>query len=173
MAIRYSYFPRTEAHPSFITQVVSVFERHVGTISTDEKKGPTSDDVLRELRADLVSLGFEVEAGKRRNEKILRPVFFGEDGEPDLQYEIDAWHPKWRAVLEVEAGRALLGNAMYRDMLQALVMVEVDHLLLAVPNLYHYKTTTAKCYAKAVSVAQALYGHSRIIVPYRLCVIGY
>jgi hypothetical protein len=32
----------------------------------------------------------------------------------------------------VEAGRAWMGNAIYRDLLQALVMVQVDHLILAV-----------------------------------------
>ena len=88
------------------------------------------------LRADLVELGFDVEASKRAKDKIKRPVFFGENAQPDLQYEVDAWHPKWRAGLEVEAGRAWMGNAIYRDLIQALVMVDMDHLFLAVPKAY-------------------------------------
>jgi len=29
-----------------------------------------------------------------------------------------------------------MGNAIYRDLIQALVMVQVDHLVLAVSNIY-------------------------------------
>ena len=118
-----------------------------------------------------------METGKRDQDKIRRPVFFGENAQPDLQYEIDAWHPEWRAGLEVEAGRAWMGNAIYRDLVQALVMVEMDYLVLAVPKAYRYtsrgKTTVSKDYDNTVSVAQALYGHSRIAMPFSLCVIGY
>ena len=70
-----------------------------------------------------------------------------------------------------------MGNAIYRDLIQALVMVETDHLFLAVPNAYRYmsrgKQMTSRDYARTVSVAEALYGHSRITMPYSLCVIGY
>ena len=52
-------------------------------------------------------------------------MFFGENAAPSLQYEIDAWHPEWQAGLEIEAGRAWMGNAVYRDLIQALVMVNV------------------------------------------------
>ena len=158
--------------------VVGVFERHSDEISTVQlKKGLTSDKALANLRADLIELGFEVEAGKRATEKIKRPVFYGENARPDLQYEVDAWHPEWRAGLEVEAGRAWMGNAVYRDLIQALVMVDMEHLILAVPQAYRYKTggraTVSRDYENTVSVAQALYGHSRITMPFSLCVIGY
>ena len=70
-----------------------------------------------------------------------------------------------------------MGNAVYRDLVQALVMVEMDHLLLAVPQAYRYRSsgrvTVSKDYENTVSVAQALYGHSRITMPFSLCVIGY
>lgn len=178
MGVRFSTFPRTQTPPAFIAQVVEVFERRAGEIGTTQlDKGLTSDQALAALRAGFVRLGFEVEAGKRAEDKIKRPVFFGENALPDLQYEVDAWHPKWRAGLEVEAGRAWMGNAVYRDLVQALVMVEMDHLLLAVPQVYRYKTsgraTTSRDYENTVSVAQALYGHSRIVMPFSLCVIGY
>ena len=158
--------------------MVAVFERHSGQIGTAQRqKGLTSDRALAVLRSDLISLGFRVESGKRSEDKIMRPVFFGENAKPDLQYEVDAWHPEWRAGLEVEAGRAWMGNAVYRDLVQALVMVEMDHLLLAVPQAYHYKSsgrvTISRDYEKSIAVAQALYGHSRIIMPFSLCVIGY
>ena len=178
MQLRFSTFPRTQTPPAFIAQVMDVFERHSAEIGTAQlDKGLTSDQALAVLRADLVGLGFDVEASKREKDKIKRPVFFGENAQPDLQYEVDAWHPKWRAGLEVEAGRAWMDNAVYRDLIQALVMVEMDHLLLAVPQAYKYTTrgraTVSRDYKNTISVAEALYGHSRITMPFSLCVIGY
>ena len=79
--------------------------------------------------------------------------------------------------LEVEAGRAILGNAVFRDLFQAMVMVDVDHLCIAVPISYKYKSNgkpmTSKYYEKTVAVADALYGHSRVTMPFGLTVIGY
>jgi len=104
-------------------------------------------------------------------------VFFGENGEPTLKYEVDAYHPKWRCGLEVEAGRAWMGNAVYRDLIQALVMVEVDSLILAVSNTYKFKSgnrdTVSADYDNTSRVAETLYGHSRFSLPYRLILIGY
>lgn len=178
MHIRFSTFPRTQTPPKFVTQVVQVFQRHSDEIGTTHMdKGLTSDQALAILRGDLRKLGFSVEKSKRKKDKIKRPVFFGENARPSLQYEVDAWHPEWRAGLEVEAGRAWMGNAVYRDLIQALVMVEMDHLLLAVPQAYRYtkggRATVSPDYENTISVAEALYGHSRITMPYSLGLIGY
>jgi hypothetical protein len=178
MSIRFSTFPRTQPPAPFLAHVVTVFERHHASISTLElEKGLTSDEALAILRHGLIDLGFEVEAGKHRDGKIKRPVFFGENGRPDLQFEVDAWHPEWKCGLEIEAGRAWMGNAVYRDLVQALVMVEMQHLILAVPQTYRYQTsgrmTISRDYENTVSVAEALYGHSRVRMPFSLCVLGY
>jgi hypothetical protein len=142
-----------------------------------ESKGHTSDALLSRLRGDLVTLGFQVEAGKTRNEKIKRPVFFGENAVPDLQYEIDAFHTGWSCGLEIEAGRAWMGNAVYRDLIQALVMVDLLYLVIAVPNSYRYqsggRSVMSKDYDNTVSVADALFSHDRIVFPYGLTVLGY
>lgn len=70
-----------------------------------------------------------------------------------------------------------MGGAVYRDMIQALVMVDVDTLILAVPNTYKFKSggrsVESRDYEKTVSVADALFGHSRMTLPYGLVVIGY
>ena len=125
--IRFSTFPRTQSPPEFTGSIVSIFQAWEASIATiGREKGLTSDAVLRELRPDLVELGFIVEQGKSVADKIKQPVFFGENGIPALQYEVDAYHPEWRCGLEVEAGRAWLGNAIYRDLIQALVMVDLQ-----------------------------------------------
>jgi hypothetical protein len=176
--VRFSSFPRTAPPPAFIAPIISAFRTHEPSICTKTlSKGLTSDDVLGVLRDDLTALGFQVEQGKTAAGKIKRPVFFGENGVADLQYEIDAFHPEWRCGLEIEAGRAWMGNAVYRDLIQALVMVELDHLILAVPNGYRYqsggKTTVSKDYENTCAVADALFGHTRMALPYRLVVVGY
>jgi hypothetical protein len=176
--IRFMSFPKTEPPPVFASNIVNVFiqhEKQIGTLLLS--KGLTSNDVLTVLRSDLVSLGFQVEAGKQKIDKIQRPVFFGENGEPTLKYEIDAYHPEWRCGLEVEAGRAWMGNAIYRDLVQGLVMVHVDTLVIAIPNGYKYKSggrdVTSSDYSNTVSVAETLFGHSRVRLPYTLVIIGY
>jgi hypothetical protein len=176
--VRFSTFPRTESPPHFLADIVAIFERHHDAIATTKlTKGLTSDAVLKNLRADLVGLGFKVEASKHDANKIKRPVFFCENALPSLQYQIDAWHPEWRAGLEIEAGRAWMGNAVYRDLVQALVMVDLNYLVLAVPNVYRYmssgKSVASNDYASTAAVADALYGHNRIRMPFSLCVIGY
>jgi hypothetical protein len=155
-----------------------VFKKHESRIGTEGlTKGLTSNEVLTVIREDLVALGFQVEAGKQKEDKIERPVFFGENGHADLRYQIDAYHPEWGCGLEVEAGRAWMGNAVYRDLIQGLVMVQVDTLVLAVSNAYRYKSSgrnaTSTDYQNTIGVATALYGHSRFRFPYRLLVIGY
>lgn len=176
--VRFTTFPRTEPPPEFTAEIVKVFQDHESLIGTlDRVKGLTSDEMLRHLRPDLVKIGFLVENSKLQSDKIKRPVFFGENAIPDLQYEIDAFHPVWKCGLEIEAGRGWMGNAVYRDLIQALVMVDLNHLVLAVSNNYKYKSsgraTVSKDYENTVAVADAIYGHSRIKMPYRLLVIGY
>jgi hypothetical protein len=176
--LRYTSFPRTAPPPTFVPEVMAAFSDHADQIATTKlAKGLTSDAVLLIVRDRLLALKFDVEAGKHHGQKIRRPVYFGENGRPTLQYEIDAYHPEWRCGLEIEAGRAWMGNAVYRDLIQALVMVNLDHLILAVPNTYKYLTnsraSTSKDYQNTVSVADAIYGHSRIRMPFGLTVVGY
>ena len=174
----FSTFPRTQAPLDFVAQIVAVFRAHATSIGTAAlSKGLSSDAVMGVLRDDLCKIGFEIEAGKSIAAKLKRPVFFGQDGRPSRQYEIDGFHPTWRCGIEIEAGRAWMGNAVYRDLIQAMVMVDLDHLVLAVPMTYKYMTrgrpTFSKDYENTVSVADALYSHTRIKMPYGLTVIGY
>lgn len=176
--IHFSTFPRTELPPEFVYPLAKVFQSHETEISTiNRDKGLTSDQVLTVLRNDLLKLGFEVEAGKLKIQKIERPVFFGENGIPTVRYQIDAYHTEWKCGLEIEAGRAWMGNAVYRDLIQASVMVKVEYLCLAVPNSYKYKTTgrdsISHDYENSKNLADALYGHSRLTLPYKLIIIGY
>lgn len=173
--VRYTSFPKTSPPPQFTDELVEVFRANEARIGTEfAEDGLKSDEVLHVLRDDLVGLGFEVEAGKRSDQKILRPVFYGENGVPTLQYQIDAYNAGWACGLEIEAGRAWMGNAVYRDLITACVMVQVEHLVLAVPNSYKYAVkSVSRDYKNAVTLAEALYGHSRLRLPYDLIIVGY
>ena len=157
---------------------MAVFRAHEASLATKVVADALdSNSVLSILKPGLVTLGFQVEQSKIKTDKIERPVFYGENGIPSLRYQIDAYHEGWRCGLEVEAGRAWMGNAVYRDLVQAMVMVQVDHLCLAVPNEYRYSTggkpSISQDYKNTLAVVDALYGHSRVKIPYGLTLIGY
>lgn len=176
--IRFATFPSTKPPPAIAFQCVAAFrEQEARIASMGRAEGMKSNEVLAAVAPTLAKIGFEVELGKRDEERIVRPVFFGENGEPTMQYSIDAFHPETGCGLEVEAGRAWMSNAVYRDLVQALVMVDVHHLVLAVSNEYRFRSGSKMVvnpdYQRTVEVARALYGHSRIQMPYGLTVIGY
>ena len=174
--IRFSTYPRTEAPPHFTEALIRVFTKHVARVSTQAlAKGLTSNEVLATVAPDLLTLGFEVETGKSAAAKVERPVFYGENGEPEYADDAPAGYRK--CGIEIEAGRSFTSNAVYRDLIQASLMVDLDYLCLAVPMAYKFKsggrTTTSRDYENTRAVADALYGHSRLKMPYRLLVIGY
>lgn len=172
--IRYYCYPRTESPPAFAEAIVEAFRENESKIATvDDTDGLKSDAVLASVRPELENQGFEVETGKSEGDRIYRPVLFGENGEPMLQYEVDGYHEGWRCGLEVEAGRAWKGNAIYRDLIQAIMMVRVDTLALAVPIEYSYSGRTNRAFEKTNNVVETLYNTTRFESPYRLILIGY
>ena len=91
----------------------------------EHAKRMESNDVLRVLADDLeTKMGFTVERGKKRLGKLPRPVFFGDEGSYLRTYDIDAFDPTIGIALEVEAGRATMGNAIYRDLIQGSSMLD-------------------------------------------------
>ncbi len=175
---KYQFFPSTSPPPVFASRIAEVFAKNRASIDTVAlKKGLTSNEVLAKLRPDLVDLGFAVEASKLDADKLQRPVYFGLQGDPTLRYQIDAYQSEWRCGLEIEAGRAWMGNAVYRDLIQAMVMVDVDVLALAVPIAYKFnnsgKQTISNDFENTLAVVSAVYGHSRVKIPYGLLLIGY
>ena len=111
-----------------------------GKISTVEHKtGLDSDAVLGELGLGLVALGYAVESGKSKQAKIHRPVLFGENGIPSVNYEIDAFHDELGIAVEVEAGRGAAGNADYRDIVDISSTLDARYMALLLP--VRYRTT--------------------------------
>ncbi len=88
---KFTCFPRTEPPPQFVHDIVEAFQRCESTIcAITLEKGLTSNAVLDVVRPRLKTLGFAIESGKQKEGKIHRPVFYGENGIPALNYQIDA-----------------------------------------------------------------------------------
>ena len=174
--IRYRSYPRTEPPPPFADDIAGVFRRHVDAISFGDAAYLTTHQVLEIVRADLEDLGFDVERGKRKDDKIGRPVFFGDCGRPTLEFEVDAYHPGWKCELEIEVRPATIGTAVYRSIVQAMVIAEVETLAIVVPRHPPDDGDTpniALTYEQTIGVAETLYGHGRFRLPYSLLVLGY
>ncbi len=72
--------------------VVAVFEKHESRIGSTQNK-LSSDKVLAVLRDDLVAIGFQVEVGKTKQDKIKVPVLFGQNGKLEKYFEADGFNP--------------------------------------------------------------------------------
>jgi hypothetical protein len=66
-------------------------------------------------------------------------VLFGNQGVERVAYEVDAFNPELRVVVEVEAGRGAKGNAVYRDLIRTSLVVGADYFVLGVMREYHHQ----------------------------------
>src|SRR2546422_119601 len=110
------FFPKSQPPPDWVDDLTQAFADEHELLDTRTATHKESDEVLATLRPHLEKIGFRVESGKRKTDKLSRPVSFGEMGEPSLYYEIDAFNEEYGIVLEVEAGRSIEGNAIYKDL---------------------------------------------------------
>lgn len=133
--IQYQFYPRSIGVTQEIADIICAFK----AIETDiDSKSSTlkSNDVLEKLRPHLENIGFIVEKGKGKNEKIDVPVLFGINNQIDKMFYADALSKDGRIVIEVEAGRATENNQFLKDIFEACMMYGVDYLVLAVRNRY-------------------------------------
>lgn len=171
---RWIHYPLSREPPSWTRRLVQIFQKHAATIDSRDKRKAhlKSDDVLQVLAPDLVDMGFIVEGGK--GSIIHRPVYFEEFGKPARSYEIDSYHPVLKLGLEVEAGRATKGNAVYRDIVQTSLLVGVENFALAVPLSYSYADTEEPSYKVTKSILDAIYSSERLKLPFEgVLLIGY
>jgi hypothetical protein len=172
------FFPRSSRPPEWVKKLEGAFVLAKETIDTRRETHLSSDQVLAILRPQLESIGFAVESGKQSGQKIHRPVFFGEMGTPDVQYEIDAYDEGNSVVLEVEAGRAMKGNAFYKDIVQMSLMAEVKYAVIAMPLEYRYMHAGRKvvnyAYRDGKDVLEAIWSSRRVVLPFTgMLLIGY
>jgi len=173
----WKYYPLNSKPPDWVVEVVNVANRAELQISTvDAHTGLSSDEVLAHLRPGLETLGFEVERGKRASQKVQRAVLFGENGRPEVNYDIDAFSDYLGAAVEVEAGRGAANGADYRDIVRTSLILDAKFLILMQPYAYRSNAGAKPKHAYANSRAQldAIYASRRLVLPFEgILLIGY
>lgn len=167
--IRYQLFPRSVGLTEELRTVIACFEEVYDKIKSPENT-LNSDGVLLHLRPLLEQVGFTIETGKSKAEKIPVPVLFGLNNKIDKSFSADGLSRDGRLVLEVEAGRAVANYQFLKDIFQACMMHGVEYLVLALRNDYRGSDDFHRVY----SFLETLYISSRLVLPLRgIILIGY
>lgn len=173
---KWMFYPRWSEVPNWVKKLLEIFTNRKNLINSMAIH-KTSNEILSIIRRDLEKIGYIVEGG-RKEKTIYRPVYFGEYGVPDLQYQIDSYDKKDKIALEIEAGRSTRGNAIYRDIIQTSLLVGVEYFVIAVPQKYSFKVKGKKIedktYEMCKSIFDAIYGSERLHLPFKgVLLIGY
>lgn len=167
--INWQLFPKSNAIPDHLLQVVEVFRDAEPKIGSSSKK-LSSDDVLAKVADGLEVCGYRVERSKRGPDKIRVPVLFGRNGKLEKAFDADGYNKDTRTVIEVEAGRGVLNNQFLKDLFQACMMHDVDNLVIAVRNTYQ----KVEDFEVVTTFFETLYASGRLQLPLRnILVIGY
>ena len=82
--IQWSYFPLVNKPTELSLEIIRIFEKHVNEIDSEKYVKQESDIVLSKLRKSLKKIGFQVEEGKKKDQKIIVPVLFGRWNEREM-----------------------------------------------------------------------------------------
>jgi hypothetical protein len=167
--INWQYYPKSDQIPDHLLEVEKTFQTNEFRFKL--KKGSLiSNDVLEIVGKDLEKLGFRVERGVTKKEKIVVPVLFGRNGMPEKTFEADAYNRETQTVIEVEAGRGVLNNQFLKDFFQACVMYNVEYLVIALRNMYKGSHDFDRVFA----FFDTIYASGRLQVPLKgLLILGY
>jgi hypothetical protein len=175
---RWIYYPNRTRPPDCVPPFVQAVSSIEATIGTAKVEGLTSDRVLSELRPGLEALGFRVEGGKTKQQKIHLPVLFGDEGRERVAWEVDAVHDELHIAVEIEAGRGARGNALYRDLIRASLLVDVRYLVLGLMVTYRHlsggRSVSVSSYSEGREILDAVYASGRLSLPFEgVLLFGY
>lgn len=167
--IDWIFYPKSQRPPIITHEIVKVFQKAADSIDSSSHD-LSSNGVLRLLSEGLQEIGFKVEKGRRREDRIDVPVLFGHGGSIAKAFQADAYNGLARVVLEVEAGRGLLNNQFLKDLFEACMMSDVKYAALAVRNTYK----KSEDFKEVVKFFETLYASNRLQLPLDgVLVIGY
>lgn len=181
----WAFYPRNVRPPTWATDLVGLtasLAPVIGTTNAPDPGGPIvdrkSDAVLAHLRPGLQALGYEVETGKAKHQKISRPVLFGENGVSEVYYDIDAFHDELGVAVEVEAGRGAANGADYRDIVRTALLLDATALALFMPFTYRHKQNgkdmEKPAFRNTRRQLDAIYASRRLLLPFEgLLLVGY
>jgi hypothetical protein len=171
--IEWHYFPKNEDAIDILKKTVDCFKECHDKIDSstndDNETRLESNDVLDILRPYLVKLGFDVEDRAKKN-YITRPVLFGKNGKVEKSFRVDAYHKDAQTIIEVEAGRAVQGNQVFKDFFEACAMYNVDYLVLAARKTYR----SGNDFESIITLFDTLFASGRLKTPLKgILIIGY
>ena len=126
--IQFQFFPRSLGINKKISDIIECF-RAVEELINSKNHNLKSDEVLHLVQPYLENIGYLVENGKSKDDKIDVPVLFGTNNNVDKYFYADALSSDGTIVIEVEAGRATENNQFLKDIFQACMMYNVEYLL--------------------------------------------
>ena len=167
--INWASYPKSRRPPLMAHKIVSVFEKMSKNIDS-HNHDLSSNQVLELLSDGLREIGFAVESGKKKEDRIDVPVLFGHCGRTEKAFQTDAYNEREGIIVEVEAGRGVLNYQFLKDLFQACMMAEVKYAALAVRNMYKKN----KDYVTVISFFETLYASNRLQLPLEgVLIIGY
>lgn len=168
----WDYFPRFAQLPEGLRAIVTVFEESYMQISS-VRHTLNSNAVLSVVAGGLRAAGWQVEGGKKKEDRIHVPVLFGPNGRVEKAFDADAayWDATMgRFVLEVEAGRGVTNHQFLKDFFEACMMQDVLFCAIAVRQLYAGNND----YKTVVTFFETLYASRRLELPLKgILVVGY
>lgn len=172
------YYPSHTPPPPWVHDFLAVIAGARPHIESRVVNALKSDIVLAHVRPGLEQLGYEVERGKGRSDKVYRPVLFGAQGVPRVTYEVDAANDELGVVVEIEAGRGARGNAAYRDVIRTSLIVGARFLALGVMLEYRHlsksKPQRIESYREVRNQLDAVYASGRLSLPFEgVLLFGY
>ena len=104
--VNWSYFPKTDPLPIQLESSISIFNNHLVEIDSSQNDTNalrlSSDKVLSVVANDFMQAGFDVETGKKKEQKVRVPVLFGHQGSVAQAFEVDGYNNEHKIVLEIE-----------------------------------------------------------------------
>ena len=169
--IEWRFYPNSTVIPKKLADVVSVFVNNQEKIATRNNHTLSSNQILDLVMDDLIQLGFTVETGKLAKDRIRVPVLFSKNGTPTKSFDVDAYDNINKIVVEVEAGRGVTNYQFLKDFFEALVMIDVEYLVIAVRKVYR---TSHKDFETVTKFFDILYSSRRFTPAFKgLLIIGY
>lgn len=167
--IKYQYYPKSNAIPEHLLEVVTVFSEKWNEIKSEEHQY-NSNKVLDIVRNGLEDFGYIIEKSKKAEDKIKVPVLFGLNGKLEKYFDADGVNLQTKTVIEVEAGRAVTNYQFLKDLFQACMMSQIEYLVIAVRITYRNNPD----FQSVVAFFDTLYASARIQLPlHGILIIGY
>lgn len=167
--LRWQHYPRSLPPSSLGKSLIAVFQANHSAIDSHHNDSD-SNAVLAALAEALRSIGFQIEKGKKKDDKIAIPVLFGQNGKIDKAFHADGYHEAEKYMIEVEAGRAFTNYQFLKDLFQACACDNVDALAIAVRNLYKGSDD----FSKVCTFMDTVFSSRRFSLPLKeVLVIGY